>query len=93
MDFNREVLVAAAVGEMTNVNTPVRIVRVRDLVTYIDIGVNMPDCPRPRAYSYPFVLIAVPKPSTRDAAWGHFHQNYGNGCASVLSGTPHDGGS
>ena len=93
VDFDHEVVLAAAVGERTNVNTSLRIARVRELVTYVEIGVNMPNCGQPHGYSYPFVLLAVPKPTSPYAAPGYDYQNYGNGCAPPLSGSPHDGGS
>ena len=93
VDFARDVLIAVAVGERQNVNVPAKAVAADGLVIYLQSGVNMPDCAEPKGSSYPFVLVSVPKVKSQFASQGYDHQNYGNGCAKVMTGIPHDPGS
>ena len=90
MDFGQDVLVAVAVGGRENVNVSPKAVAADGLLVFVRIGVNMPDCGEPHAKSYPFVLVAVPKPKSKSPSEGYDLQNYGNGCLKVLTGIPND---
>jgi hypothetical protein len=93
VDFDRQILVAAAVGERMNANGALSVVRldVNDSVITPDvqIGVNRSGCDQPALASYPFVLVAVGRPKKTVAAGGMDHQDYPNGCARTVSGEPH----
>jgi hypothetical protein len=90
IDFGQDVLVAVAVGGRENVNVLPKAVAADGLLIFVSIGVNMPDCGEPHAKSYPFVLVAVPKPKSKSPSEGYDLQNYGNGCLKVMTGIPND---
>jgi hypothetical protein len=93
VDFDRQILVAAAVGERMSANGALSVVRldVNDSVVTPDvqIGVNRSGCDQPALASYPFVLVAVGRPKRTVATGGIDHQDYPNGCARTASGEPH----
>jgi hypothetical protein len=92
VDFSRQILVAAAVGERTNANGALSVVRLdvnASVVTpYVQIGVNDSRCDQPPLASYPFVLVAAGRPKRALPSGAVDHQNYPNGCARTVSGKP-----
>jgi hypothetical protein len=93
IDFSRQILVAAAVGERMNANGALNLMRldVNDSVVtpYVQIGVNKAGCDQPSLASYPYVLAAAGRPKKSLPTGGMDHQNYPNGCARTVSAEPH----
>jgi hypothetical protein len=93
VDFSRQVLVAAAVGERMNANGALSLARldVNDsrVAPYVQVGVNKAGCDQPSLASYPFVLIAVGRPKKTLPTGGMNAQDYPNGCARSISSQPH----
>ena len=94
VDFNYQILIAAAVGERQNVTQNVSIVLMAKFDTrvtpFVAIGVTNTGCNPPTLNSYPFVLVVIEKSKEVQSANGYDHQNYADECKPVMSGLPHD---
>jgi ribosomal protein L12E/L44/L45/RPP1/RPP2 len=93
VDFKRQILVAAAVGEHRTANGALSLQRIdvndSRVMPYVRIGVNRAGCEEPSRASYPFVLAAIGRPKLNVSTGGTDQQDYPNGCARAASGGPH----
>lgn len=94
VDFKRQILVAAAVGERRTANGALSLQRVdvndSRVMPYVRIGVNRAGCEEPLRASYPFVLAAIGRPKKSLPTGGIDEQDYPNGCARAAAGAPHE---
>ena len=93
VSFQRQVLVAVAVGKRENATGALTIDRIdRDsaVIPYVLIGVNDTGCSHSHAASYPFVLAVIDRPKESTPSIGYFFQNFPDGCKAVVTGVPND---
>jgi hypothetical protein len=93
VDFKRQIVVAAAVGERRTANGALSLQRIdvndSRVMAYVRIGVNRAGCEQPSSASYPFVLAALARPKKSLPTGSMDQQDYPNGCARAASGGPH----
>jgi hypothetical protein len=94
VDFEREILIAAAAGGRLTANGPVSVIRIdvdnSVVKPYLEIGVNAPGCEQAASSSYPFVLVVMGRPKKNAGVAGIAPQDFPNGCARAVSGVAHD---